>query len=214
MINIFIADDHLMFRQGLRTLLEKTEEFNIVGEAGVGQEALKKIEQLKPDVALLDVTMPGLNGVEVTRRVRKILPRTRILILTMHADRFFAIETLKAGALGYLLKEDSFTQLTDAIKTVYQGKVFVSPAMETPVMKGFVKLAQQAEDKTDSILTEREREILQLITEGMTSHNIADTLCISISTVDTHRKNIMSKLDIHSIAGLVKYAIKHKIVAF
>ncbi|MDM8542879.1 response regulator transcription factor [Desulfococcaceae bacterium HSG9] len=102
--------------------------FSIVGEAGVGQEALKKIEQLKPDVALLDVTMPGLNGVEVTRRVMKILPRTRILILTMHADRFFAIETLKAGALGYLLKEYSFTQLTDAIKTLYQGKVFISSA--------------------------------------------------------------------------------------
>jgi len=214
MINIFIADDHLMFRQGLRTLIEKTKEFNIVGEAGVGQEALKKIEQLKPDVAILDIAMPGLNGVEITRRVSKILPQTRILILTMHADRFFAMETLKAGALGYLLKEDSFAQLTDAIKTVSQGKVFVSSAMETSVMKGFVKLAQQAEDKTDSILTEREREILQLITEGMTSHNIADTLCISISTVDTHRKNIMSKLDIHSIAGLVKYAIKHKIVTF
>lgn len=109
MINIFIADDHLMFRQGLRTLIEKTEGVNIVGEAGNGQEALKKIELLNPDVALLDVTMPGLNGVEVTRRLSKRVPRTRILILTMHADRFFAIETLKAGALGYLLKEDSFT---------------------------------------------------------------------------------------------------------
>ncbi len=207
-----MADDHLMFRQGLCTLLDKTDGIKVVGEASDGQETLKQIEKLKPAVAVLDIDMPGLNGVALTRRIKKLLPETGVLILTMHADSFFAIETLKAGALGYLLKEDSFTQLVDAIRMVDKGNIFVSSSLETSVMKGFVQLSRQGTNQPDSILTEREREILQLITEGMTNQDIANLLCISTSTVDTHRKNIMSKLDVNSVVGLVKYAIKHKIV--
>jgi len=212
MIRVFLADDHLMFRQGLRTLLDKTDGIEVVGEASDGRESLKQIEHLKPDIAVLDIAMPGLNGVEATKRICKQVPETRVLILTMNADKFFTIEALKAGALGYLLKEDSFTQLENAIRSVAAGKICISSTLEPSVMKGFVHLAQQAGDHAFDILTEREREILQLITEGMTSKDIADLLCISTSTVETHRKNMMTKLDLHSVAGLIKYAIKHKIV--
>ena len=212
MITVFIADDHLMFRQGLHTLLDKTEGIKVVGEASDGQESMRQIEKLRPDIAVLDVAMPGLTGIEITKRIHKQIPETRVLILTMNADRFFTIEALKAGALGYLLKEDSFTQLVDAIRMVARGEIFISNTLEPSVMKGFVHLAQQAKNHSTNLLTEREREILQLITEGMTNQEMADLLHISASTVDTHRKNIMKKLDIHSIAGLVKFAIKHKVV--
>ncbi len=212
MITVFIADDHLMFRQGLYTLLNKTDGIKVIGEASDGQDSLRQIEKLKPDIAVLDVAMPGLTGIEITKRIHKQIPQTRVLILTMNADRFFTIEALKAGALGYLLKEDSFTQLVDAIRKVARGEIFISNTLEPSVMKGFVHLAQQAKNHSADILTEREREILQLITEGMTNQEMADLLHISVSTVDTHRKNIMNKLDIRSVAGLVKYAIKHKIV--
>ncbi len=212
MITVFIADDHLIFRQGLRTLLEKTGDIEVVGEANDGLETLRNIEKLKPNVAVLDVTMPGLDGIEVTKRIKKMLPETQVLMLSMHADNYFAIEALKAGASGYLLKEESLTQLVNAIGVVNKQDIYVSPTLETPIMRDFVHMARQVTNNHTSILTDREREILQLIAEGMTNQKIADLLCISINTVDTHRKNIMSKLNIHSIAGLVKYAIKHKIV--
>ncbi len=212
MITVFLADDHQMFRQGLQTLLRSTSDIKVVGEASDGQQCLKKIEDLKPDVAVLDIAMPGLTGIEVAKRLAKISPATRIMILTMHADCFFAVEALKADALGFMLKEESFDMLIDAIRTVAAGNMFISPTLETPVLKEFVSMARLASDKTGNILTEREREILQLVAEGMTNQEIAAKLCISASTVDTHRKNIMSKLDIHSVAGLVKYAIRHKIV--
>ena len=212
MITTFLADDHQMFRQGLRTLLASTTDIEVVGEASDGQESLRKLEKLQPDVAVLDIAMPGLTGIEVTKRLAKIAPRTNTLILTMHADCFFAVEALKANALGFMLKEESFDMLIDAIRAVAAGNMFISPTLETPVLKEFVGLARQSADSGGSILTEREREILQLVVEGLTNQEIAEKLCISTSTVDTHRKNIMAKLDIHSVAGLVKYAIRHKIV--
>ncbi len=212
MITVFLADDHQMFRQGLRTLLNPTPDIKILGEASDGQQCLQEIERLKPDVAVLDIAMPGLTGIEVAKRLRKISPDTRTLILTMHADCFFAVEALKANALGFMLKEESFDMFIDAIRTVAAGKMFISPTLETPVLKEFVKLARLSSGSSHNILTEREREILQLVAEGMTNQEIAAKLFISASTVDTHRKNIMAKLDIHSVAGLVKYAIRHKIV--
>ena len=212
MITVVLADDHQMFRQGLGTLLASTSDIKVVGETSDGQKCLNKIEQLKPTVAVLDIAMPGLTGIEVARRLGKISPDTKILILTMHADSFFAIEAFKADVLGFMLKEESFDMFIDAIRTVAAGKMFISPTLETPVIKEFVSLARLSPDKSGNILTEREREVLQLIAEGMTNQEIADQLCISVRTVDTHRKNIMAKLDIHSVAGLVKYAIRHKIV--
>lgn len=212
MITVFLADDHQMFRQGLRTLLSSTSDIKILGEASDGQQCLQEIERLKPDVAVLDIAMPGLTGIEVAKRLRKISPDTRTLILTMHADCFFAVEAFKADAMGFMLKEESFDMFIDAIRTVAAGKMFISPTLETPVLKEFVNLARLSSGSSRNILTEREREILQLVAEGMTNQEIAAKLCISASTVDTHRKNIMAKLDIHSVAGLVKYAIRHKIV--
>jgi DNA-binding NarL/FixJ family response regulator len=212
MISVFLADDHQMFRQGLCTLLSATSDIKVLGEASDGQESLQEIERLKPDVAVLDIAMPGLTGIEVAKRLEKISPKTKTLILTMHADCFFAVEALKANALGFMLKEESFDMFIDAVRTVASGSMFISPTLETPVLKEFVNLARLKSDTSGNILTEREREILQLVAEGMTNQEIAAKLCISASTVDTHRKNIMAKLDIHSVAGLVKYAIRHKIV--
>ncbi len=212
MIRAFIADDHLMFRQGLKTLLEKNSDIMVIGEAETGQETIREVEKLKPDVTILDVGMPGLNGIEVARRIKKVFPDAKILFLSMHADVFFSMEALKSGALGYVLKEDSITQLVDAIRAVNCGKLFISPVLEEPVMKRLLQIARESYDTSSNVLTEREKEILQLIAEGMTNQSIAESLCISVTTVDTHRKNIMSKLGIHSVAGLVKYAIKHKIV--
>ena len=213
MITVFFADDHQMFRQGLRTLLTSTAtDIKVVGEASDGQESLRQIEKLKLDVAVLDIAMPGLSGIEVAKRLVKIAPDTNTLILTMHADCFYAVEALKASALGFMLKEESFDMLIDAIHAVAAGNMFVSPTLETPVLKEFVGLARQSTDSGGNILTDREREILQLVAEGLTNLEISEKLCISSSTVDTHRKNIMAKLDIHSVAGLVKYAIRHKIV--
>jgi two-component system response regulator NreC len=212
MITVFLADDHQMFRQGLRTLLGSSSDIEVVGEASDGQECLREIERLKPDVAVLDVAMPGLTGIEVAKRLGKISSDTRTLVLTMYADCFFAVEALKANALGFMLKEESFDMLIDAIRAVAAGKMVISPTLETPVLKEFVNLARLSADSSGNILTQRELEILQLVAEGMTNQEIAAKLCISPSTVDTHRKNIMAKLDIHTVAGLVKYAIRHKIV--
>lgn len=213
MITVVLADDHQMFRQGLRTLIESTQDIKVIGEAGDGQESLRQIEQLQPDVAVLDIAMPGLTGIEVAKRLPKIAPKTKPFILTMHGDTYFAVESLKAGALGFMLKEESFDMLTGAIRTVSRGRIFVSPTLETPVLNDFVAQAKQLPDTgSTTLLTNREREILQMVAEGMTNQEIADKLYISISTVDTHRKNIMSKLDIHSVAGLVHYAVRHKIV--
>ncbi|HHL35532.1 MAG TPA: response regulator transcription factor [Desulfobulbaceae bacterium] len=212
MITAFLADDHQMFRQGLRTLLSSTKDIQVIGEASDGQESLRLIEELQPEVAVLDIAMPGLTGIEVARRLARVAPQTKNLILTMHADCFYAVEALKANALGFMLKEESFDMLIDAIRAVAAGNMFVSPTLEKPVLKEFVGLAKQTGGGSGNILTEREREILQLVVEGLTNQEISKKLCISTSTVDTHRKNIMAKLDIHSIAGLVKYAIRHKIV--
>ncbi len=212
MITAFLADDHQMFRQGLRTLLASTKDIQVIGEASNGQESLRLIEKLQPEVAVLDIAMPGLTGIEVARRLARVAPKTKNLILTMHADCFYAVEALKANALGFMLKEESFDMLIDAIRAVAAGNMFVSPTLEKPVLKEFVGLAKQTGAGSGNILTEREREILQLVVEGLTNQEISKKLCISTSTVDTHRKNIMAKLDIHSIAGLVKYAIRHKIV--
>lgn len=214
MITTFLADDHQMFRQGLRTLLEAAPDIEVVGEASDGQESLKEIERLQPDIAVLDIAMPGLTGIEVAKRLAKIAPRTKVLILTMHDDTFFAVEALRAKARGFMLKEESITHLVQAIHKVVQGELVVSPPMQKVVFRELnnTQAGKSPDSPVKNILTTRETEILQLVAEGLTNHEIAEKLFISPSTVDTHRKNIMSKLDIHSVAGLVKYAIRHKIV--
>ena len=212
MIKVFIADDHKLFRDGLTSLLVKSNEIKIVGEASSGQETVDKILKLEPDVALIDITMPELNGIEVIKRIKKYKPKIKILIITMHADPYFVTNSFKAGALGYLLKEDSFESLIDAIKMVSLGKKFISPSLEPMISSCELHSINKKKEK-ENILSPREIEILQLIAEGYTNQKIAEKLCISVRTVDTHRKKIMIKLGIHNTAGLVKYAIKHKIIS-
>jgi len=213
MTTVFLADDHQMFRQGLRTMLEAAANIEVVGEASDGQESLREINKLKPDVAVLDIAMPGLTGIEVTKRLAKTTPRTKILILTMHADTFFAVEALRAKAMGFMLKEESISLLVDAIHSIIKGETIVSAPLKEAVFRELHKThTGKSTNHPKNPLTARETEILQLVAEGLTNQEIAGMLFISPSTVDTHRKNIMSKLDIHSVAGLVKYAIRHKIV--
>ncbi len=212
-IKVFLADDHKMFRDGLKAQLDNVDDMVVVGEANDGREALKMLEELKPDVAVLDVAMPMLNGIETTRNALKSLPGLKIIMLSMLADQMYVVEALKAGANGYLLKEESFSQLLEAINSVLGGKVFLSKSIEEAMMEDLVRQIQSGEiEKSTDPLTDREREVLQLIAEGKTSRESADILCVSVSTVDTHRKKIMDKLSIHNTAGLVKYAIKNKII--
>ncbi len=213
MIKVFVADDHKLFRDGLISLLKKSDEIEIIGEASSGQETIDKISKLNPDVALIDITMPELNGIEVIKRIKKYNPKIKILVISMHADPFFVINSFKAGACGYMLKEDSFESLIDAIKMIKLGKKFVSSSLESMPIFQKIYFSQNDDKKIDNILSPREIEILQLIAEGYTNQKIADTLCISVRTVDTHRKKIMNKLGIHNTAGLVKYAIKHRIIS-
>ncbi len=212
-VKVFLADDHKMFRDGLKAQLDNIDEMVVVGEASDGREAVKMLEELKPDVAVLDVAMPMLNGIEATRNVLKSLPDLKIVMLSMLADQMYVVEALKAGASGYLLKEESFNQLLEAIKIVLSGKVFLSKSIEEVMMEDLVRQIRNGEmEKDTGPLTGREREVLQLIAEGKTSREIADILYVSVSTIDTHRKKIMDKLSIHNTAGLVKYAIKNKII--
>lgn len=211
-ITTFLADDHQMFRQGLRTLLEAAHGIKVLGEASDGQESLKGIEKHQPNIAILDIAMPGLSGIEVAKRLPKIAPHTKTVILTMHGDTFFAVEALRAKVCGFMLKEESIDHLVEGIRKVAAGDIVVSPSLEKAVFKELQNKQKKKDPRSNNILTPRETEILQLVAEGMTNQEIADLLFISPATVDTHRKNIMTKLDIHSVAGLVKYAIRHKIV--
>ena len=217
MIKVFLVDDHIMFREGLKNLIKKESDIDIIGEAEDGITALKMIKTLKPNVAIVDISLPGLNGIELTAQIKKVLPDVKILILSMHSDAYFAINAIKNGAKGYILKEDSFELLIDAIKTVDRNQLSISPALnEFFIHKksdDLYKKSDESYDKLNELLTEREIQILQLIAEGYTNSQIADKLFISSGTVDTHRKNLMKKLNIHNISGLVKFAIKHKIIS-
>ncbi|MBW2569728.1 MAG: response regulator transcription factor [Deltaproteobacteria bacterium] len=213
-IRIFLADDHLIFRQGLRSLLEGVEGMEVVGEAGDGRQTVKLADKIKPDVVVLDISMPLLNGIEATRQIIKVVPKARVIILSMHKDRQYITEALKAGALGYITKEESFDQLIVAIKTVLKRKIFLCPDTKNIVLNDFVRQLRSASSlASGSPLTDREREVLQLIAEGKTGKDIAEMLFVSPATIDTHRRNIMRKLSIHTIAGLVKYAIQNKIIS-
>ena len=213
MIKVFVADDHKLFRDGLISLLKKSPDIDIIGEASSGLETLDKINLFQPDVALVDITMPELNGIEVIKRIKKCNPKIKILVISMHADLYYIVNSFRAGANGYMLKEDSFELLIDAIKQVYSGEKFLSPSLESMQVYEKIYTTQQNDEKIDKILSPREIEILQLIAEGYTSQKISETLCISVRTVDTHRKKIMAKLNIHNTAGLVKYAIKQKLIS-
>jgi DNA-binding NarL/FixJ family response regulator len=204
---ILIADDHRLLREGLRALLER-EGFQVVAEADNGRSAVKLAKQLQPDIVITDIAMPDLNGVEATRQICAEAPRSKVLALSMHTESRFVLGILEAGASGYLLKDSAFEELAGAIKAILKDQIYLSPAIAGVVLSqslsrlGSKRRSQQIE------LSKREREVLQLIAEGKSTKEIAATLYVSVKTVETHRKQIMDKLDIHSIAELTKYAIR------
>jgi two-component system response regulator NreC len=211
-IKVLVADDHTILRQGIKSLLANEKEIEVIGEAKDGREALTIIEETLPDVILMDIAMPGLNGLEATRRIKKKFPRMKVLVLTMYTNEEYIFQILNAGANGYLVKETAFQDLISAIKAVYKNEAFMSPSISKKVINSYIKRAQKDEEETCEILTTREREILQLIAEGNSSKKIAELLFISPKTVETHRTHIMDKLNIHNRTGLVKYAIRKGIV--
>jgi DNA-binding NarL/FixJ family response regulator len=212
-LRILLADDHTVVRQGLRKVLEERSDWVVVAEAGNGREAVQKAEEARPDVAILDVAMPLLNGIEATRQIVKRSPTTRVLVLTMHSDEAYVNQILKAGATGYLLKDSADVDLIQAVSAVSQGKSFFSPAVARLMLDDYVRqLADKGIIDRYESLSEREREIFQLIAEGKANKEIAAILSISPSTVETHRARIMEKLDLHSAAEIVLYAVRRGVI--
>jgi DNA-binding NarL/FixJ family response regulator len=209
-LRILLADDHALVRAGIRALLESIEGVEVVGEASDGHEALRLIGEQHPDLALVDISMPGLNGLEVTSRVVKGYPRTRVIVLSMHAHDEYVFRALRAGASGYLLKNADRRELELAVNAVAHGEAWISPAVSKRVIAAFAG-GQRIEDPAD-VLTPRQREILQLIAEGHSTKEIAHRLGLSVKTVESHRAQLMERLGIHDLSGLVRYAIRLGIV--
>lgn len=206
-MKVLLADDHHLVRAGIRALLEKIPGVQIVAEAGDGREALDAIERLRPDVALLDITMPGLNGLEVAARARKACEKTRVVVLSMHADEGYVAQALRSGVAAYLLKDSVASELMLALTAVGRGETYLSPRISSRVVDGFLRREALAEDPL-ALLTARQREILQLIAEGHSTRRIAEELQVSVKTVETHRAQLMERLDIHDVAGLVRFAVR------
>ena len=205
---ILLADDHKITRQGLRSLLEKQKDMEVIAEADNGRTAVQLAVEMAPDIIIMDVTMPDLNGVEATKQILAKSPDIKIIALSMHSDALFVTEMLKSGAAGYLLKDCAFEELTRAIRTVIEGKVYLSPAISGVVIDDYLQRLSRADSSDVEVLSDREREVLQLMAEGNSTKQIAVKLHISIKTVETHRRQIMQKLDIHTVAELTKYAIR------
>ena len=209
---IILVDDHAIVRDGLKALIEDRPGFEIAGQADTGREAIRLCEELNPDMVIMDVGMPDLNGIEATRMIVKEHPRIKILALSMHTRKRFVLEMLKAGALGYLLKNSAFKELSDALDNVIAGKPYISPEITTVVLSELAA-GPSAPDSGTTDLTSREREILQLLAEGRRSKDISEELHISIKTVQTHRRNIMEKLNIRNLPDLTRYAIQEGLIS-
>ena len=209
-IRVLIADDHKIMLAGLRSLLEKQTDIEVVGEADNGRKAVQMAQEKNPDVVVMDVSMPDLNGIEATTQIIESLPETRVIALSMHSDKRFVMGMLRAGASGYLLKDCASQELANAIVQVAGGKKYLSPEITGVVIDDFLLGRGSSEEVATaaSQLSPREREVLQLIAEGWSTKQIASHLYVSIKTIETHRRQIMKKLDLHSIADLTKYAIR------
>jgi two-component system, NarL family, response regulator NreC len=214
-IRILIADDHGIVRRGLRLQLEQHDSFEVVGEAEDGREAVRLAEELKPSVVIMDVAMPNLNGIQATSQITKRNPATNVIILSMHSDESYLTRSLAAGAKGYLLKDNAEVDLYRAVQVVAQGKPFFSPAIANTLLEDYMRQMQQRglQDSYD-LLTDREKEILQLLAEGRSNKDIATALNLSTYTVETHRTHIMQKLDLHNATDLVLYAVRKKLIVF
>ena len=208
MIRVILADDHKLLIDALRPLLERQKNVEVVGVASDGIEAVELALQKKPDIALLDISMPKLNGINAARQILRTLPKTGTIMLSMHADRRYIQESLRVGARGYILKESAASEVFEAILEVQKGELFLSHAVRDQVLHDYVEWIRETEESPSSPLSVREREVLQLIAEGKSTKEVAQILSISVKTIESHRKQIMDKLDIHSIAELTKYAIR------
>jgi len=214
-IKVLLTDDHTILRKGLCSLLEDEEGIEVIGEAEDGREAIKLADKLHPDIVVMDIAMPGLNGLEATRQLRRLHPEIKILILSMYANVEYVFQTLQAGAEGYLVKKAAPSELVLAIKAVHQGNSFLSPSISRTVIDDYIRRANQISQGEQAFekLTARETEVLQLIAEGRKTREIAELLYISIKTVETHRAHIMDKLGIHNTAELTQYAISKRIIS-
>ncbi len=212
-IRILIADDHGIVRKGLRLQLEQNSAFEVVGEATEGREAVRMAEELLPDIVIMDIAMPNLNGIQATAQLTKKNPQIGVIILSMYSDETYLTRTLAVGAKGYLLKESADMDLENAVQAVAQGKPFFSPAIANTLLEDYMRQLQQRglQDSYD-LLTDREKEILQLIAEGKSNKDIASMLNLSTNTVETHRTRIMQKLNLHSSAEIVLYAVRKRII--
>lgn len=208
-IRVLLAEDHTIVRQGLIALLRAEPDMEVVGEASDGVEAIEMAKKIIPDVVLMDIAMRNLNGLEATRKIKKLFPHMKVLVLTMYDNEEWIFQTLKAGASGYLIKDSAMTDLTSAIRAVTQGDSYLSPSISRKVIDEYIRKAEMGEEGgIVRLLSDREREILQLIGEGHSVPQIASLLCISKKTVESHKTHIMEKLNIHDKVGLVKYAIR------
>jgi DNA-binding NarL/FixJ family response regulator len=214
-LRILVADDHELVRRGIRGLLRAQRGWRVIGEATNGREAVEKTNKLKPDVAIVDISMPDLDGLQATRQIREVAPRTSVVVLTMHESDQMVRRVLDAGALGYVLKSDLAAHLVKAVRDVSAGKLFLTPRVSDIVVKGFLKNGNQPEPGESSRArpTPREVQVIRLVAEGKASKEIAAELGITLRTVETHRAKIMLKLGLHSLAELIHYAIRNKIVA-
>jgi len=208
-IRLLIAEDHTIVRQGLSALLRSEPDIEVIGEASDGLEAVETANRLIPDIVLMDVGMRNLNGLDATRKIKKLFPQMKVLVLTMYDNEECIFQILKAGASGYLIKDSAMTDLVSAIRAVHQGDSYLSPSISKKVIEEYIRRAELGEKKSvDDLLSDREREILQLIAEGHSIPHIASSLCISKKTVEAHKTHIMEKLNIHDKVGLIKYAIR------
>lgn len=208
-IRVLIADDHVIVREGLRAILGAQPDIEVVGEASDGEEAVAKAKELHPDIVLMDITMPGMSGLDATRQIKQQSPNVSVLILTMHEGDEYFFKSLDAGASGYFIKGGSSQELISALHSVYQGAVFLFPTMAKKLLGSYLQQVKAGQDKESyDGLTNREREILKLVAEGHTNQEIAELLILSVATVQTHRANIMAKLGLHSRTELIKYAIR------
>jgi DNA-binding NarL/FixJ family response regulator len=210
-IRVVLADDHTLVRAGIRALLDRMPDVEVVGEAGEGSEAVAQVAATRPDVLLADVAMPGMGGLEAAERLRREFPDVRVVMLSMHANEEYVLQALRAGASGYLLKDAASVELDLALRAAVSGQTYLSPAISRQMIDSY--MTRVAGGATPEPLTPRQREILRLIAEGKSTKEIAFALTISVKTVETHRSQLMDRLDIHDVAGLVKYAIRTGIVS-